>query len=75
MATKQKPLHHIRVGNVRASIWKQTSEKGSFLTVTFSRSYKDKAEKWQNGHSYLDRDLADLIDCADEAKAWMRKNR
>ncbi len=75
MATKQKPLHHIRVGSVRASIWKQTSEKGSFLTVTFSRPYKDKSEQWQNGHSYLDHDLTDLMDCADEAKAWMRKNR
>lgn len=75
MATKQKPLHHIRVGNVRASIWKQSSEKGPFLTVTFSRFYKDKSEQWQNGHSYVGSDLESLVDCAREAKEWMRKHR
>ncbi|MCA9469444.1 MAG: hypothetical protein KC643_28925 [Nitrospira sp.] len=75
MATKQKPLHHIRIGAVRASIWEQPSEKGPFLTVTFSRSYKDKADHWQNGHSYLGHDLEALMDCALEAKDWMRRYR
>ena len=41
MATNQKPFHQIRVGSVRASLWENPSEKGPFLTVTFSRSYKD----------------------------------
>ena len=75
MATNQKPLHHIRVGSVRASIWENPSEKGPFLSVTFSRSYKDRSGQWHNGQSYFGRDLDALIDCAQEAKAFIRRHR
>ena len=75
MATNQKPIHQIRIGNVRASIWEQYSDKGPFLTVTFSRSYKDKQDQWQNGNSYLGYDLEALMDCALEAKEWVRRHR
>ena len=75
MATKHKPIHQIRIGKVRASIWEQSSGKGPFLTVTLSRSYKDKQAQWHNGHSYLGHDLEALIDCALEAKEWMRSFR
>jgi len=67
MANKQKPIHQIRIGNIRASIWEQSSDKGPFLSVSFSRSYKDQAGAWQNGHSYLGHDLEALMDCALEA--------
>ena len=72
---KQKPIHHIRIGAIRASIWEQGTDKVPFLTVTFSRSYKDKGDQWQNGHSYTEHDLEAQMDCALEAKEWMRKYR
>ncbi|GJL49750.1 MAG: hypothetical protein NPIRA01_09770 [Nitrospirales bacterium] len=75
MATKQKPLHQIRIGSVRASIWEQSSGNGPFLSVSFSRSYKDKSGQWQNGHSYLAHDLEALMDCALEAKEFIRRYR
>lgn len=75
MVTKQKPLHQIRVGNVRASIWEQSSDKGPFLTVTFSRSYKDKQDQWKNGHSYQVHEIESLLDAAIDAKDWMRRFR
>ena len=76
MATEnKKPIHKIKVRNVQASIWEQTFEKGTFLTVTFSRSYKDKSDQWQNGHSYRAHELDSLIDAAIDAKEWMRQHR
>lgn len=75
MAINQKPLQHIRVGSVRASIWENHSEKGSFLSVTVSRSYKDRSGQWKHGQSYRGRDLDALIDCAQEAKAFIRRHR
>ncbi len=75
MATNQKPFHQIRVGSIRASLWENPSEKGPFLTVTFSRSYKDKSGQWHNGQTYRGRDLDALIDCAQEAKAFIRRHR
>jgi len=75
MATeKQKPIHKIKVGLVQASIWEQTTEKGNFLTVTFSNSYK-KGEEWKNGHSYQAHELDNLVDAAIDAKDWMRQHR
>ncbi|MDH5641611.1 MAG: hypothetical protein OEY28_09980 [Nitrospira sp.] len=75
MAINQKPFHQIRVGSVRASIWENPSEKGPFFSVTFSRSYKDRSGQWQNGQSYLVRNLDALIDCTQEAKALIRRHR
>ena len=72
----QQPIHTIRNGAIQASIWEQTSEKGHpFLTVTFSRSYKDKTEQWKTGHSYQAHELDALIDAAIDAKDWMRQHR
>lgn len=76
MATEnQKPIHKIKVGLVQASIWERSTDKGhSFLTVTFSNSYK-KGEEWKNGHSYQTQEIDNLIDAATDAKDWMRQHR
>ena len=75
MATNQKPLHQIRIGAVRASIWEQRSDNSSFLTVSYSRSYRDRQGQWHNGHSYTEQDLSAIRDCALEARKWMRLYR
>jgi len=75
MATKNKPpLHTIQNGRVQASIWEQTSEKGSFLSVTFKIGYQKQGE-WKDGHSYQAHELDQLIDAAIDAKEWMRQHR
>ncbi len=75
MATKQKPIHHIRINNVRASIWEQSSDKGPFLMVNFSRSYKNVQGQWKNTYSYTESTLEALINCAIEVLEWMRRHR
>ena len=72
MATKQKPIAKFRHGWITASIWEQQSPSGPFLTVTFSRSYKDKFDQWQNGYSYQAHEIESLINVAIDAKEWMR---
>ncbi len=75
MATNQKPLHQIRIGSVRASIWEHRTDHTSFLTVNYSRSYPDGQGHWHNGYSYTEQDLPAIMDCALEAKKWMRMYR
>lgn len=75
MAIHHKPIHQIRIGSVKASIWEQSSKTDSFLTVTFSQSYKNKQDQWQNGHSYQVQEIESLIDAAIDAKDWMRRYR
>ena len=61
---KQKPIHEIRYGFIRAAIWKNS---GGF-NVTFERLYKpDGAEKWKSTDSFGRDDLLVLAKVANEA--------
>ena len=75
MATNQKPLHQIRIGAIRASIWEQQSGNTSFFTVSYSRSYRDRQGQWHSGHSYTEQYLSAIRDCTLEARKWMRLYR
>ncbi|GJL50814.1 MAG: hypothetical protein NPIRA01_20410 [Nitrospirales bacterium] len=77
MATHKKspPLHKIRLGAIHADIWLVTPDNGQpFLTVSFSRSYK-QGEQWKTGHSFQAHELEALSDVAADAKAWMKPYR
>ena len=42
MATKQKPVHEIRLGRIRAAIWANQTDSGEiWFNVTVSRLYND----------------------------------
>ena len=57
MATNNKPANTLRCGNIKATIWENTSEKGLFFATTFSCPFKDQFGAWRNGTSL---DLNDL---------------
>ncbi|MDH4371683.1 MAG: hypothetical protein OEV99_17865 [Nitrospira sp.] len=55
MATNQqskRPATTLRCGNIKATIWKNVSEKGPFFATTFSRPFKDQPGAWHNGTSF-----------------------
>jgi len=64
----KKPVAHLRLSPVAAAIWKnQTAEGKAFYSVTFSRTYKDKAGAWQHADSFSGSDLLLLSKLADQA--------
>jgi hypothetical protein len=71
MATNNKPTHTLRCGNIKATIWENTSEKGPFFSTTFSRPFKDQSGAWRNGTSFGLNDLEALLTVAGEAKEWI----
>jgi hypothetical protein len=71
MATNKKPTHTIRYGNIKATIWQNTGQKGSFFATTFSRPFKDQSGSWRNGSSFGLNDLEALLIVAHEAKEWI----
>jgi len=74
--TPQKPLKKFRIGAIQASVWEQRPEKGqSFLTVTYTRSYKNKEAEWKNGHSFSYEHLDTLVDLTSEVKEYIRAYR
>ena len=66
-----KSANRLRCGNIKATIWENTSEKGPFFSTTFSRPFKDQSGMWRNGTSFGLNDLEALLTVAGEAKEWI----
>jgi len=66
MKAKPKPIHEIRVGAIKAAIWKNESSNGRFYNATFTRLYKD-GEEWRTSDSFGRDDLPLLASIAGRA--------
>jgi hypothetical protein len=71
MATNNKPANTLRCGNIKATIWHNSSEKGPFFSTTFARPFKDQSGAWRNGTSFGLNDLEALLTVARDAKEWI----
>jgi len=71
MATNKKPTHTLRCGNIKATIWQNSSEKGPFFATTFSRPFKDQSGQWRSGNSFGLNELEALVTVAREANEWI----
>lgn len=71
MAQKQKPVHEIRLGRIRAALWANKSESGDvWFNVTVSRLYKD-GDRWQDTSTFRRDDLPIVAKVVDMAYAWI----
>lgn len=68
MATNNKLTNALRCGNVRATIWKNTSMNGLFFATIFSRPFKGQSGAWRNGTSFGLNELEALLTVVREAK-------
>jgi len=71
MATNNKPTNRLRCGNIKATIWENTSKKGPFFSTTFSRPFKDESGAWRNGTSFGLNELEALVNVVREARGWI----
>ena len=62
----QKPVDEIRIGRVKATIWRNGTEEQPRYNVTFSRLYKD-GDQWKSTQSFGRNDLLVLAKVADLA--------
>ncbi len=67
---KNKPIHEIRIGRLRAAIWQNETEAGVRHNVTFARLYKD-GDRWKDSASFGRDDLPLLEKLADAAHGWL----
>ncbi len=71
MEEKTKPVHEIRVEEVRAVIWANQSNGGrGWFNTSFSRRYKDGNE-WKDSTSFRRCDLPYLEKAAHMAYVWI----
>lgn len=67
---KTKPTHEVRLGSIKAAVWKNNTETGARYNATFSRLYKDGG-KWESTDSFGRDDLLLLAKVADVAHSWI----
>ena len=70
MNPPQKPAHEVRLGTVKATIWRNEIENGVRYNTTFSRIYRD-GDHWRNTESFGRDDLLTVAKVADEAHSWI----
>jgi hypothetical protein len=68
---RQKPVHEIRLGRIRAAIWaNEADNRHVWFNVTVSRLYKD-GEQWKDTSTYRRDDLPIVAKVVDMAYAWI----
>lgn len=65
-----KPTHTIRLGAIKAAIWKNETEKGVRYNTTFVRLYRED-EEWRSAGSFGRDDLLVVQKVADLAYSWI----
>ncbi len=63
---KKQPIDTLRDGRVKATIWKNESEKGDIYSVVFSRTYKE-GDALKNAPSLNRQDLLKVSRLANKA--------
>ena len=70
MTTKQKPIHEIRLGAIKAAIWENETVNGTRHSVVFSRIYKE-GDQWKRADNFRRDELLVLAKVADQAHTWI----
>jgi hypothetical protein len=68
MAKKQnkvQPVEEVRIGSIKAAIWRNDGDNGPRFNVTFQRLYRTEDGKWQSTGSFGRDDLLVLKKVAD----------
>jgi len=65
-----KPIHEVRLGAIKAAVWRNQTEAGVRHNVTFSRLYKQD-DKWASTETFGRDDLLLLAKVADQAHSWI----
>ncbi len=69
---RDRPKEVLRDGNLKASIWRNESEKGPFYAASFARTYQDQNGEPRDTHSFSGTDLLRVSELA--RKAYERTN-
>ncbi len=70
MGNKTKPVHEVRLGYIKAAVWKNETETGARYNATFTRLYKD-GDHWNSTDSFGRDDLLLLAKVADQTHSWI----
>ena len=67
---KTIPVHEVRLGAIKAAVWRNETEAGVRYNATFSHLYKD-GQQWKSSDSFGRDDLLLLAKVANETHTWL----
>jgi len=68
--SETRPVHEIRLGRVKAAIWRNETKNGNMHNVTIQRLYKTD-DGWATTTSFGREDLPLVAKVADMAHTWI----
>ena len=68
--TKQSPVHEIRLGSIKATIWENETTVGKRHSLNVTRLYKD-GEEWKQTTSFGRDDLPLVSKVVDQSHTWI----
>jgi hypothetical protein len=68
--SRNKPVHEIRLGRIRAAVWENSTDNGTRHNVTVTRLYHD-GESWKDSTSFGRDDLPVVAKVLDRAHSWI----
>jgi len=68
-----KPVHTIRYGMIKASIWKNHTKSGDRHTVSVVRLYRN-GDQWKESTRFGRDDLQLVAKVADQAHTWIHES-
>ena len=72
MAENNKPVEVLRDGNLKASIFRNEGEKGTFFSTTLSRTYTDERGNFHDSNVFTGTDLLRVGELARQAYSKSR---
>lgn len=67
---KTQPVHEVRIGTIKATIWRNETEAGTRHHVTFRRIYRED-DRWHSSESFGIHDLLVVAKVANIAHSWL----
>jgi hypothetical protein len=69
------PLNVLRDGRLKATVWENEGENGTYHTVTLAKIYEDNNGKLQETNSFSGGELLRIAELAREAHSYVRDLR
>lgn len=66
---KPTPVETLRDGRLKATIWENQNENGSYHSVSLAKTYEDKQGRLQDSHSFTGSELLRIAELARESHA------
>jgi hypothetical protein len=69
---RDRPVHEVRIGRIKAVIWANQTESGVRHNVTLRRIYKrDASSQWETSDSFGRDDLPVVMEVTRQAWLWI----